>query len=130
MDARRILAIVTILAVITVAVGVPMWAAPYNKLDQQLLTGQMLPGMVLLASGTLYLTVSEMMRARRALMLVGACAPIADIILIVRDTSADPTSHNLFPFELIMVTLWGLMFIVPALLLGVALRAWVRRQAH
>jgi hypothetical protein len=129
MDARRLLALVTILAVITIAVGVPMWTAPYGKMDEHLLTGAMLPGIVLLASGTLYLVVAEAMRARRALMLMGACAPIADIILIVRDTSADPTTHNLFPFELILVTLWGLMFIVPAMLIGVALRAWVRRQA-
>jgi hypothetical protein len=130
MDARRFLAVITLLAVTTVALGAPLWRAPYNRLESALWSPAVLPGLALLAGGAMYLVVCEVMRARRVALLMAACAPIADIALIIRDTAADPTSHNLWPFELVMMTLWGLMAILPGLLLGAGLRAWARKQAR
>jgi hypothetical protein len=129
MDARRILAIVTLVAITTAALAIPWLRLPYNKLDEALFSPPMLPGMVLLAAGTFFLVLSETLRARKALALMALCAPIADMILISRDTSIDPTTHNLMPFEIVMVAVWALMFIAPGMMLGVALRSWVRRQA-
>lgn len=129
MDARRILAVAALLAVTTTALAIPWLRLSYNKLDEALFNPPMLPGMVLLATGTFLLVLTEALRARKALVLMAFCAPIADMILIARDTAIDPTTHNLMPFEIVMVAIWALLFIVPGALLGVALRAWTRRRA-
>lgn len=129
MDGRRFVVITALLAVTTIAVGVPLWVAPYNKLESTLWSPALLPGMTLLAAGSMYLVVAELLPARRVVALMAACAPVADIILVVRDTASDPTNHNLWPFELVMMALWGLCFIFPGVLLGASLRAWARKQA-
>ena len=51
------------------------------------------------------------------------CAPIAVVGRVVMDTAADPTSHNLWPLEVVLA---GIMS-VPAICLGAAVAWGVRR---
>jgi len=50
------------------------------------------------------------------------CVPVIACVSVAKDTAADPTSHNLWPFELVLAAISGAVVVVPALLLGLALR--------
>lgn len=52
-----------------------------------------------------------------------ACVPVAVLGRVLIDTASDPTSHNLWPFEVVL----GVMASVPPVLLG-ALVAWPVRR--
>jgi len=89
------------------AVGVPYWKIPYTKVS--------LPS-------TLYdrgfLVVGVLAAAARALgktgflavtLAVGAAVPAPILARIAVDTVKDPTSHNLWPFELIITAVLGVI---------------------
>jgi len=88
-----------------------------------------LPGAVLLGVLTMILIATDSARPNRTFVAMSLCAPLVDLIAIVRDGAVDPTSHNLAPFELILSGLLGAAFVLPGLALGLALRAWRRRRS-
>ena len=44
---------------------------------------------------------------------------------VVVDTMRDPTSHNLWPFEVVIAFMVGLAGAVPGALIGSAIRRWL-----
>jgi len=112
----------------TLVIGVPYWAIPYDKFD--LGHVEVLPGAILLSLLTMMLIGKGNAKARTAFLVMSMVAPTVDLIAIVHDTSTDPTTHNLAPFELIIAWLLGAAFVLAGLALGLALRAWDRRGQY
>ena len=108
------------------AIGVPYWRIPYNQFDLGHL--ELLPGAIFLGIATLALIAAQAAPARWVMGGMLACAPLVAIVSIVRDTSADATTHNMAPFELVAAAVLGAAFILPGAALGLAIRAWARRS--
>jgi hypothetical protein len=103
------------------AVGIPYWLIPYNKLN--------LPDAVL-GFGLLVLVVvaalARISSGRRLFVVVavmGASVPAAVMVRVIFDGFRDSSSHNLWPFELVIaVFVGGAAAFVGALIGSLALR--------
>ena len=88
-------------------VGVPYWQIPYAQVS--------LPnsvwGLSLVVVGALAAlpTILSGTRFWSSALIVGVSVPAAVLARIIYDTWSDPTSHNLWPFEIILATGPGLL---------------------
>jgi hypothetical protein len=103
------------------AIGIPYWHIPYGEFDFSQV--ELLPGAIFLAVATLALIAREAMPARWVMGVMLGCAPLIDLVVIVRDTSADARTHIMAPFELIAAAALGACFVLPGAALGLAMRA-------
>jgi hypothetical protein len=87
------------------AVGFPYWQVPYSKVSLP----STLYGPGLFAVGILAAAARALGKARlRAVILtVGAAVPAPILTRVAIDTAKDPTSHNLWPFELLIAAAIG-----------------------
>ena len=105
----------------TLLVGIPFWQIPYSQVAlPNSLFGLPLIGVLILAAGIrLYAKCSF----RETLIATGAALPAAVLCRIAVETSADPSTHNLWPFEVIITCLVGLVVgVVGAGLGGAAIK--------
>lgn len=101
------------------AVGLPFWLIPYNRanLPDALLT----PGLVVVCVSALLLRLFRMASFRKVATLMAATVPAAVLIRVLVEGVRDPTSHNLWPLEVIIAVLVGLVSAVPGAIGGVLL---------
>jgi hypothetical protein len=87
-------------SVSALAVGVPYFLIPYRELNlPSALYG---PGLcVLIATAALTLGCGATTFWKNV-AIIGATVPAIILVRVVVETAADPTSHNLWPFELII----------------------------
>jgi hypothetical protein len=109
-------------AAVVLAAGIPYWRLPYDEINRGHFA--VVPGALLLGFLTLILVAAEVARVKHVAVAMLLCVPAIDIVSIVKDTATDPTSHNLWPFELVIAGISGALVVVPAVLLGLAGR-WV-----
>lgn len=94
-----------VLATGTLCVGVPYWAIPYRQVNlPDALLG---PGLAVVAVGALLLCALRLAPFGVALLAAGGAVPAAVFVRIVVEGFRDPTSHNLWPFEMIIAVLVG-----------------------
>lgn len=106
------------------AIGLPYWQIPYAKVSlPSTLLGFGLVVVFLAAAACRLVPSAGFLLAA----LVGAAAPAAVIARVMYETSADPTSHNLWPFEVVIAAFVGLAASIVGSLLGGLLRPLVRR---
>jgi hypothetical protein len=92
-------------AVATLAIGFSYWQLPYNRIA--------LPhslfdvGMVLVVAFAVLLRAAARCSFRETLLASAAAFPAAVLLRIIFDTFSDSTSHNLWPFELVIATVFG-----------------------
>ena len=99
-------------------VGVPYWRIPYNKATfSDLVGGAVLAGIVALVARLLVEG-----RLVHLVVAVAAAVPAAVFARVVADGMRDPTSHNLWPFEVGIAWMVGFAGAVPGALIGSALR--------
>jgi hypothetical protein len=92
-------------AVAFFAVGAVLWPLPYSQMQlPNSLFGPALAVMVLAAFAA---RVFGRARFILATAVVGSAAPAAIAARVIVDTTNDPTSHNLWPFELFLGGLVG-----------------------
>ncbi len=98
-------------AIATVAIGCFWWFAPYGSLDvfQQILPFSLIP----LAVAAIFAT-SDTPTSIMIACMIGASGPVAVILRIIVEVAGDPTSHNLWPFEIVMAG----MVTLPAAIIG------------
>lgn len=102
-------------------VGLPFWQMPYSQAS--------LPGYAI----AITFAVSAALRAlardsfRPAFLVVGLAVPAAVLARVAFETGKDPTSHNLWPFEIIMAVGFGFAGSLPGALVG-GLLASARRR--
>ena len=99
-------------------VGVPYWRIPYNKAT----FGHVVGGAVL--TGIVALVARVVVQARLVVLVVvvAAAVPFAVFARVVADGMRDPTSHNLWPFEVAIAWVVGFAGAGPGALIGSALR--------
>ncbi len=88
------------------AVGVPYWLIPYSKIS--LPDALVAPGMLVVVLGALMLRSCGVASFWRVTSIVGASVPAAVFARVIADVAADPTSHNLWPLEIIIALPMGL----------------------
>ena len=98
------------------AVGFPYWQIPYANVSLP----STLYGPGLLVVGVLAAAARTFGNARllAVILVVGAAVPAPILARIVVDTTKDPTSHNLWPFEVIIAAVIGALCSSAGALIG------------
>ena len=97
-------------------VGVPYWLTPYNKLN--------LPDSVLGAGLLVVIAAAALARVYsgrpfwRVVAIMGSVVPAVVMARVVVDGLRDSTSHNLWPFEVVIAVSVGGMAALVGTLLG------------
>lgn len=95
-------------------IGLSSWQIPYQKIAlPNAVLGPGLVGVIVLAALPRVLCHTRLWPAT---LIVGAYVPAAVLARVIYDTLRDPTSHNLWPFEIILVGGPGIL----AVLVGAA----------
>ena len=100
--------------------GISYWRLPYNAnffADAGILLG--LGGLALVTAMLAYAGIARL--GCLFGLMIGAF-PAAVALRVAVETAQDPTSHNLWPFELIIMAVFSLVAVVPGLIVGVLLR--------
>lgn len=102
--------------------GIPIWRIPASAGDPP--ATAFLPGLLAIAIAALAHSAYRTAPFRRIALYLTLSFPAAILARIAVDVSRDPTSHNLWPLELIMTTLAP----IPFVLLGGAVGALLARR--
>lgn len=85
------------------AVGVPYFLTAYRELNlPSALYG---PGLCVLVAAAALTFVYGATTFWKNVLIIGAAIPAIIMLRVVVDTIADPTSHNLWPFEIVIGSL-------------------------
>ena len=109
------------------AVGVPYWLIPYSKLN--------LPDAVLGAGLLVVIVAAALARMYsgrplwRVVAVIGSVVPTVVLARVVVDWLHDSTSHNLWPFEVVIAVFVGGTAALAGSLLGSLVRLLSRRKA-
>jgi hypothetical protein len=122
----RIVWLIIGFAAVVLAAGIPFWRLSYQQANHG--DFAILPGALLLGFVTIVLVLAEVAPVKQTAVTMLLCVPAIDIVAIIKDTASDPTSHNLAPFELAIFAISGALVVVPAVLLGLAIR-WMVTKA-
>lgn len=96
------------------AVGVPYWLVPYNKTIPNAVIAIGVTAVVLVAA----ILAFRGLKLAKALVVPGLAVPAAAMARVFVEGVLDPTSHNLWPFEIVIAALLGLAAALPGALLG------------
>lgn len=108
------------------AVGLPYWQIRYS--DVELPTTLMTPALIVVALAAAMARAFGQSRFIVCVLALGATVPAVVMARVVVDTAQDPTSHNLWPFEIILSgfvgvsvsTIGALIGSIPRVVRGVA----------
>jgi len=97
-------------------VGYPYWQIPYNKVSLP----NTLYGLGLVVVGIAAAAARALGKARflAVIFVVGAAVPAAVLARVAMETTKDPTSHNLWPFEVVIAAIVGLVCSLGGALVG------------
>jgi len=98
------------------ATGIPYWQIPYATLSLP----DSLIGVGLLVVSVVAAVTRAFAKGRllSVIFVVGAAVPCAVFARVVVDGMRDPTSHNLWPIELVIATVLGLIASSAGALIG------------
>lgn len=108
------------------SVGYPYWQIPYAKISLP----NTLYGPGLFVIGAIAFAVRAFGQARLALtiFIIGASVPAAVLARVVVETTKDPTSHNLWPFEVIIAVVVGAVCSSAGVVIGSLARLLSKRS--
>ena len=127
MQTGRIVLVLAFL-VTFLAVGIPYWLIPYSKVS---LPGSLIYAMAIACGVAAAVRVVAATSFLQAFVAVGLAIPAAVMARVQFDTFRDPTSHNLWPFEIVFAA--GIGFpasLIGAWLGGLLAAAWRRSSAQ
>src|SRR6266404_1870491 len=104
------------------AVRVPYWSMAYGK--EKLPVALVGPGLLVPVGAALLLCASRVASLHKVLLVMGATVPAAVCLRVARDVAADPTSHNLWPFEVVIASFVGFPCALAGAIVG-SLIAWL-----
>jgi len=87
------------------AVGIPYWYIPYSKVS--LPNTLMRPALLVVPLVALLIRAYGAASFWSAVNIVGASVPAAIFARVIIEVAKDPTSHNLWPFEVIIALFVG-----------------------
>lgn len=88
-----------------VAVGLPYWRIPYR--DVSLPNALPTPGLIITGLAAFAICAFRVSGFWKAVGIVGAAVPSAVALRVLVEASIDPTSHNLWPIELVIAGFVG-----------------------
>jgi hypothetical protein len=106
------------------AVGIPYWQTPYARVS--LPNTLMGAGLLVVVVGAALARAVGTCRFVATWLVMGLSVPVVVVGRVVVDTAVDPTSHNLWPFEVIIACVVGLL----ASLTGVVAGSIYRRLSR
>lgn len=98
------------------AAGIPWWTAPYNRFT--LSHPLSILGCVAFVCIAVWVAGWTPLGLGRGGLVVGGAVPCAVMARVVAETVMDPTSHNLWPFEVVFAAVFGFALAYAAALLG------------
>lgn len=102
------------------SISLPFWQIPYSKLNlPDALEGF---GLIVLTISALLLRASRMARTWRAIWTMGLIPAAADMSRVIVECTRDPTSHNLWPFEIAIALVLGFICSTAGALMGGVIR--------
>lgn len=107
-------------------VGVPFWMIPYSKAN--LPDGLYGPGLVVVLAAAVVARAYSGKSFMRSVLVMGSAVPAAVMARVIVEVAQRPTSHNLWPFELVIAMLVGGAAAVAGALLG-SLLLWGKRRS-
>ena len=108
----------------TVLAGLQHWRLPYRQAELPM--SVMGPGLIALALIAAVLVAARLATTRQAMIAMLACLPAAILARVVADVWQDPTSHNLWPLEVVLAFLVGAAAVLPGIALGAVMRRVMR----
>jgi hypothetical protein len=106
-------------------IGVPFWSVPYAQAN---LPGSLVgAGLFVLAALAVLLALAGVARLRAVLATMALCPAAAVALRVVAEGVADPTSHNLWPLEIVIALVLGAGAVLPALIAGLVARRFRRK---
>jgi hypothetical protein len=87
------------------AVAVPYWLIPYGNTDLPSSLSDI--SLILLAAGAFWVRVKEAVDFWMGTSFMGITVPGAVMVRVIVEGIQDPTSHNLWPFELVIAVFFG-----------------------
>jgi len=85
--------------------GLPWWLAPYNRFT--LSHPLAILGCLALVGMSAWVAGGTSLGLARGGLVVGAGVPCAVLVRVVVEMAGEPTSHNLWPFEVVLAGLFG-----------------------
>jgi hypothetical protein len=108
------------------AVGVPYWLIPYAKLA--LPDSLLHAGLVVAVLAAAVVRFFGRLPFGPSVLAIGLAAPCAVVLRIIVGVLGDPTSHNLWPFEVVLAAAVGFGASLCGALLGSVLMMVVGRR--
>ena len=103
-------------AIALIGVGFPYWQVPYEQVNlPDALYG---PGLAAVFVVALMVRAFGVAKFWVAWLVIAAAAPVAVVLRVAAETSVDPTSHNLWPLEILIAAGLGLCLALGGALLG------------
>ena len=88
-----------------IAAGVPYWLIPYNKLN--LPNALLGPQLIVVIAAAAVVCAMRSASFRDSVVIVGASVPAVVLLRVIVDVALDHTTHNLWPFELVIAIFLG-----------------------
>jgi hypothetical protein len=104
------------LAASFLAVGIPYWLIPYGKVN--LPDAVLGPGLIVVALSALSLCLYRVASFWRVAGTIGASVALAVMARVVVEVVKNPASHNLWPLELLIALVVGLVCAACGALVG------------
>ncbi|MBN1237823.1 MAG: hypothetical protein JXB36_04940 [Gammaproteobacteria bacterium] len=110
-------------------VGVPYWLIPYDSVNvPNALYG---PGLFVVGLSAFALRLHRTATLRKVVLVIGGAVPAAVFARVAVEGVIDPTSHNLWPLEVVIALFVGFAVALPAAVVGNLLGAvWISDRAH
>jgi hypothetical protein len=87
------------------SVGIPYWMIPYNHVS---LPGALMgPGLIAVIGAAFFVRMKEAVDFWMGASFVGTVVPGVVMARVMVETVSDPTSHNLWPFEVVFAAIVG-----------------------
>lgn len=113
---KRVLALLVAFLTVFFAVGVPYWQIPYSQVSLPASLQNWSLAVVLIASAApRWLPRTPF---RPAWLAAGTAVPALVLARVAFETAIDPTSHNLWPFEVVIAAALGLVVAAAGAVLG------------
>ena len=127
MQSRKQWPSVAALILAVLAVGLPYWRLPYASVRLP----SSLDGRALLLLGVLALVLVGLGASgfRCALAVTAGAVPAAIMLRVILETTRNPSDHNLWPLELVIGAVTGLVYAVPGAIVGLLVRRARSREA-
>lgn len=110
------------------AVGIPFWSLPYNEVNVP--NSLMSAGMLVVVFASLLIRALGAASIWEISLVVGLSVPASVLARVNVETAADPTSHNLWPFEIVFAAAVGLPAALAGALIGSLIARMLARQTR